>query len=243
MKRWRTIRRIGDYIRIKALEHKQYIVILAALLAFIYIGYEYCFKYSYVLKDPSIMKEIILSYGNFSILVFILMQILQVVVFFIPGELIQVAGGYIFGVFGGGVISLIGITLGSVMVFFISNDYGKPLVEKLMLKKEVKFFKKILDVGSKRIVVFMFYLIPGIPKDALSYICGVSKISFKDFCIYSTLGRIPGIFISSYFGEKIYSRDVTSIIIIGVIMSFLFIIGILKGNIIIKNMIKKKKIY
>jgi len=235
--------RIGDYIRIKILGYKQYIVLLVAFFIFTYIGYEYYFKYSYILINPNIMKEIVLSYGNFSILVFILMQILQVVVFFIPGEFIQVAGGYIFGAFWGGVISLTGITLGSVIVYFIVKGYGKPLVEKLMLKKEVKFFKKILDVGSKRTVVFMFYLIPGIPKDALSYICGVSNISFKDFFIYSTLGRIPAIFISTYFGEKIYSKDVTSLITIGVIMSFLFIIGLLKGNIIIKNMIKKKKIY
>lgn len=237
------MRRIGDYIRINILGHKKDVVLLIFFLIFTYIGCKYYFQYSYVLKNPHIMKEIVLSYGNFSILVFIFMQILQVVVFFIPGELIQVAGGYIFGAFWGGVISLIGITLGGIMVYFIAKGYGKPLVEKLMLKKEVKFFKKILDVGSKRTVVFMFYLIPGIPKDALSYICGVSNISFKDFFIYTTLGRIPGIFISSYFGEKIYSKDVTSLITIGVIMSLLFIIGVLKGNNIINNTIKKKKIY
>ncbi|MBU3160914.1 TVP38/TMEM64 family protein [Clostridium frigoris] len=237
------MKRTWDYIRTKVSRHKQHVVLIAALLIFIYIGYEYSFKYSYIIKNPNIMKEIVLSYGNFSILVFIVMQVLQVVVFFIPGEFIQIAGGYIFGAFWGGVISLMGITLGSMMVYLIAKDYGKPLVEKLMLKKEIKFFKKILDVGSKRIVVFMFYLIPGIPKDALAYICGVSHISFKDFFIYSTLGRIPGIFISSYFGEKIYSKDVTSLITIGVIMSFLFLIGILKGNIIIKNMIKKRKTY
>ncbi|MBW9173843.1 TVP38/TMEM64 family protein [Clostridium estertheticum] len=237
------MKRAWDYIRIKLLRHKQHIIIIAILLIFIYIGYEYSFKYSYIIKNPNMMKEIVLSYGNFSVLVFILMQVLQVVVFFIPGEFIQIAGGYIFGAFWGGMVSLIGITLGSIIVYLIAKDYGKPLVEKLMLKKEIKFFKKILDVGSKRIVVLMFYLIPGIPKDALAYICGVSNISFKDFCIYSTLGRIPGIFISSYFGGKIYSKDVRSLITIGVVMSFLFLIGILKGNVIIKNIIKKKKIY
>ena len=89
----------------------------------------------------------------------------------------------------------------------------------------------------------MFYLIPGIPKDALAYICGVSDISFKDFFIYSTLGRIPGIFISSFFGQRIYARDVTSLITIGVTMSILSILGIFKGDTIIKAMIKKKKTY
>ena len=237
------MKKIRNTIKIKVSENKQYIVLSVVLLFFIYIGYEYYFSYPYILKDPNILKEFVLSYGNLSILVFIFMQVLQVVAFFIPGEFIQIAGGYIFSTFLGGIISLVGITLGSIMVYFISNNYGKPFVEKLILKKEVKVFKKILEAGSKKIVVFMFYLIPGIPKDALTYICGVSNISFKDFLIYSTLGRIPGIFISSYFGQKIYAGDFTSLIIIGVSMSILFILGIFKGNIIIKTMLKRKKMY
>lgn len=237
------MKRIWDTIRMKIAENKQYIVLSVISLFFIYIGYEYYFRYSYILKDPNILKEIILSYGSFSILVFMFMQVLQVVAFFIPGEFIQIAGGYIFGTFLGGIISLMGITLGSIIVYFVSNKYGKPFVEKLISKKEVKFFKKILKAGSKKTVVFMFYLIPGIPKDALAYICGVSNISFKDFFIYSTLGRIPGIFISSFFGQKIYARDATSLITIGITMSILFILGIFKGDTIIKAMIKKKKTY
>ncbi|MCB2290198.1 TVP38/TMEM64 family protein [Clostridium sp. CS001] len=234
---------IWDTLRIKASSMKQYIVLLVVLVFFIYIGYEYYFKYSYILKDPNVLKEVILSYGNFSILVFIFMQVLQVVVFFIPGEFIQIAGGYIFGTFIGGLISLIGITLGSTIAYFISNRYGKPIVENLILNKKIRLFKKILNAGSKNVVVFMFYLIPGIPKDALAYICGVSNISFMNFLIYSTLGRVPGIFISSFFGQKIYARDFTSLIIIGITMVLVSIIGILKGDTIIKAIVKKKKTY
>ncbi|MFT5875913.1 MAG: putative membrane protein YdjX (TVP38/TMEM64 family) [Clostridium sp.] len=237
------MRRIWNTIREKVSEYKQYIVLSAVLLVFIYVGYEYYFKYSYIMKNPNILKEVILSYGSFNILVFILMHVIQVVVFFIPGEFIQVAGGYIFGTFLGSILSLMGITLGSIIVYFISNNYGKPLVEKLILKKKVKFFKKILKEGSKKNVVFMFYLIPGIPKDALAYICGVSNISVKDFFIYSTLGRIPGIFMSSLFGERIYAWDVTTLITIGVTMSILSIVGVYKGNTIINAMTKKKKNY
>jgi uncharacterized membrane protein YdjX (TVP38/TMEM64 family) len=151
------MKRAWNTIKIKASEYKQYIVMSAVLLFFIYVGYEYYFRYSYILKNPNMLKEVIRSYGNFSVLVFISMQVIQVVVFFIPGEFIQIAGGYIFGTFLGTMISLIGITLGSIIVYFISNNYGKPLIEKLILNKKVKFFRKILKAGSKRIVVFMFY--------------------------------------------------------------------------------------
>jgi len=237
------MKKICNAIRIKLSENKQYIVISAVLLFFIYIGYDYYFKYSYIMKNPNILKEVIRSYGNFSILVFILMQVVQVVVFFIPGEFIQVTGGYIFGTFLGGIISLMGITLGSIIVYLFSNSFGKPFVEKIILNKKVKLFKKVLKAGSKKNVVFIFFLIPGIPKDAITYICGVSDISFRDFFIYSTLGRIPGIFISSFFGQKIYSWDVTSLVTIGITMSILSVLGIFKGNTIIKATIKNKKTY
>jgi uncharacterized membrane protein YdjX (TVP38/TMEM64 family) len=236
------MKRIWNTIKTNLSQNKQYIVLTVLLLFFTYMGFEYYFKYSYILKNPNILKKVILSYGNFSILVFLLMHVVQVVIFFIPGEFIQIAGGYIFGTFIGGVLSLVGITLGSIMVYSICNSYGKPFVDKLLLNKKVKFFKKILNVGSKKSVVFMFYLIPGIPKDALTYICGVSNISFKDFIIYSTLGRIPGIFISSYFGQQIDAWDVTSLITITVTMTILSVVGIFKGNTIIKSMVKKKKI-
>ena len=234
---------IWNVISAKVSQYKQYIVLSVILLFFIFIGYEYYFKYSYMLKDPIILKGVILSYGSFSILVFIFMQVLQVVVFFIPGEFIQIAGGYIFGTFLGGLISLIGITLGSAIAYFVSDRYGRPLVEKLLLNKKVIFFRKILKAGSKKTVVFMFYLIPGIPKDALAYICGVSNISFRDFFIFSTLGRIPGIFISSFFGQKIYAQDSVSLIIIGIVMFIVSIVGVFKGESIIKNIVKKKKTY
>jgi len=237
------MKKMWNIITIKFSEYKQYIVLSVILLFFIYTGYEYYFRYSYILDNPNILKEVIRSYGNFSILVFILMQVIQVVVFFIPGEFIQVAGGYIFGTFLGGIISLMGITLGCIMVYLISNNYGKPFVEKIILNKKVKFFRKVLNAGSKKNVVFMFYLIPGIPKDALTYICGVSDISIKDFFIYSTLGRIPGIFISSYFGQKIYAWDVSTLITIGITMTILSLLGIFKGNVIIKAIIRKKKTY
>lgn len=236
------MKNIWNSIRSKALENKHYIILSAISLLFIYIGYQYYFRYSFIIKNPNLLKEVILSYGNFSILVFILMHVIQVVIFFIPGEFIQIAGGYIFGTFIGAILSLIGITLGSLIVYSICNSYGKPFVDKLLLNKKVKFFKKILNAGSKKSVVLIFYLIPGMPKDALAYICGVSNISFKDFIIYSTLGRIPGIFISSFFGQRIYAWDTTTLMIIGVITGILSIVGVYKGNTIIKSMIGNKKI-
>ena len=216
-------------------------LILALVAAFIiFIGYEYYAQYFHMLRNPKTIKKIILSYGKFSIFAFLGLQIIQVVAFFIPGEVIQIAGGYIYGAFWGGVLTLMGISLGSAVVYCISRLYGKPFIRKIISNRHLEFFDKVLKLGSINHIVFLLYVIPGIPKDVLAYICGISDISFKNFMIYSTVGRIPGIFISTYFGARMYSGRKGILIAIAVVMTILFVIGLLKGEKIIKGLVKKE---
>ncbi|NFD91073.1 TVP38/TMEM64 family protein, partial [Clostridium botulinum] len=193
------------------------------------------------LKDPKNIENIILSYGSYGIILFLIFQIIQVVAFFIPGEVMQIAGGYIYGTLLGSVYSLIGITLGSVFVFLLAHIYGRPLVHKIISKKDLKFFDRVLNIGSIKLIVFLLYLIPGIPKDALGYICGISDIKFKDFFILSTLGRIPGVLASAYFGANIHTGNKSILIIVGVVSSLVFIIGVLNGEKIIKKIGKNMR--
>ncbi|MBA5850847.1 TVP38/TMEM64 family protein [Clostridium sp. cel8] len=221
-------------------KYKVYIFWGIILILFIIFSYEYYYKYTYIIRNPRKIKSIIISYGRYSIFVFFMLQMFQVIVFFIPGELIQVAGGYIYGPFIGSILSVIGITTGSIIAYVVSKIFGNPLVNKMLSKKKLKFFRKILNLGSINFVVFLLYLIPGIPKDILAYICGISKISLKDFIIYSTLGRLPGIFISSYFGSKVYSEDKFILIFIFIFMVLLFVIGVFRGEKIVLKFIKNK---
>lgn len=218
---------------------KEYIILIILIAFIIAAAYEYYNQYFYILRNPKKIKEIILSYEEYSVIAFLVLQFIQVVAFFIPGEVIQIAGGYIFGTSLGSAISLLGITLGSSAVYFISSFYGKPFIKKIISKRHMNFFDKILKLGSVNFVVFLLYLIPGIPKDVLAYICGISDIKFKDYLLYSTLGRVPGIFISAFFGARMYSGHKELLIVIAVSMSFLFILGVFKGEKIIKTLVKK----
>lgn len=228
-----VVTKAAQYIK----ENMGGIIFSALIILFLFVGYKYFHDYFYILKDPNEVRNIINSYGQYSILAFILLQILQVVVFFIPGEIVQITGGYIFGTVSGSIISLVGICLGSIIIFMICNIYGKPFVEKVISKRHLNFFKKILKLGSVNYIVFLLYLVPGIPKDALAYICGISDISLKNFVIYSTLGRFPGIFLSAYFGAKIGTDSKEVLILIAVVATVLFILGIIKGEKIIKNIV------
>lgn len=207
-----------------------YILFFLSIAFIIFIGYEYYNRYYYTLKNPEAMKRVINSYGRYGIFIFLIMQILQVVAFFIPGEIFQVAGGYTYGTLPGSIISLLGITLGSTVTFFLSKLCGRAFVTKLVKEDKFSFISRILKLGSTNYIVFLLYLIPGMPKDIMGYICGVSDITYKDFILYSTLGRVPCILISAYFGSKLSINNLPLLVTIAFIMTFLFFLGILKGE-------------
>ncbi|MEY7999759.1 TVP38/TMEM64 family protein [Clostridium sp. Mt-5] len=223
----------------KLTEYKSYLVLGVILVILLIAAYEYYYKYIYIFRDPNKIKNIIMSYGRYGISVFLFIQILQVIAFFIPGEIIQIAGGYIYGTLFGSILSIIGITAGSIIDYSVSRIYGKPLINKIISKRHLRFFDKILQLGSVNYIVFLLYLIPGIPKDILAYMCGISSISLRNFVLCSTFGRLPGIIISTYFGSKIYSGNKIVLIIIAVMMTSLFAIGVLKGEKIIAKTVKK----
>lgn len=210
------------------------------IILLVVVYFQFSRKFT-VFRDPEKLKNLILSFGSYSIFAFIILQMIQVIIFFIPGEVMQVAGGYIFGPIIGGIASAVGIILGSAVAYFIANLCGKKYINKLVEKNNLTKIKKILDAGSNNVVIFVIYFIPGIPKDILVYVAGVSNISLKDFLIYSSVGRLPWIIASAIFGHGIHSGNYASMIIIGIISGVLFLIGILRGHRIIDFFHRKLK--
>jgi uncharacterized membrane protein YdjX (TVP38/TMEM64 family) len=152
------------------------------------------------------LRDWIASAGVGAPLVFIGVQALQVVVFFIPGEIPQIAGGFLFGIWRGTLLSLAGITLGASFNFMMARLLGVPFVRALFPRKNVERVRRIADSGRARLTFFLFFLIPGIPKDVLCYAAGLSSLSLGAFLIFSGLGRLPGILGSALMGEAAASR-------------------------------------
>ncbi len=133
--------------------------------------------------------------------IFVLLQVLQVVVFIIPGEVAQVAGGYLFGMWDGLLLSLLGIVLGSTVSFYLARLLGVPFVRAIFKPEQVERTEKLVSSSRSKLAFFLLFLIPGIPKDILCYVAGLSGIKFYQFLIISTLGRFPGIMGSVMMGD------------------------------------------
>lgn len=216
-------------------KYKELIIIMLFTIITLLLCYKYK-QYILMLKNPNDFKNFIMSFGYLGIIVFVLFQFLQVVIFFIPGEVMQVAGGCIYGTILGSILSLIGITIGSILLFLLSRKYGRPLTEKFVPEKHLNSLENAL--GSKRLnlIVFLLYFLPGLPKDSTIMVCGISKISLKNFLIYSTLGRIPALVLSCYFGSSMLSCNKGPLIIMVIVIVTVFLIGLVKGDYLLKKL-------
>lgn len=203
----------------KRLIFKAFVLLLLAVLAvYLFVHFD-LFRF---FKNREQLVQFIKSY-RYDELVFILLQIVQVVAAPIPGELTGFLGGYIYGPFWGTIYSTIGLTLGSWLAFLLAHFFGEPLVEKIVKKEVFEKFDAFM-VHKGILVSFLLFLIPGFPKDYLCYIMGVSRIPALTFIIVSTVGRFFGTMMLSVSGNMAHEEQywlLGVIAIAGVIVLFL----------------------
>jgi len=141
-----------------------------------------------------------------SILIYIMIQTIQVVVSVIPGQAFQFAAGYLYTFFPGLLFSLIGAALGTSISFCLAKALGKDAVHLFIGEEKTAYYVERLNSKRAYAIVFLIYLIPGIPKDIVSYAAGVSEMEFHPFFTFSMMGRIPGMAGSLLIGA-LYMRE------------------------------------
>jgi uncharacterized membrane protein YdjX (TVP38/TMEM64 family) len=201
-------------------------IILLSILALCFFAFFHYHLSTFFLEREKAIT-FIKSFGPFSVLVFIALKILQVILAPIPGEVTGIIGGYLYGPVLGTLYSTIGLALGSWLAFCLAHLFGKSLVEKIVKPETLRKYDNFLE-HKGRLVIFILFLIPGFPKDSLSYILGLSHMRALPFIVISTAGRLLGTgslsLIGSYARNKQYEG--LAIILIGccvmVIVAYLY---------------------
>ncbi len=178
------------------------------------------------LKSPQALEEFVDRYGAESALVYVLVQATQVVVFVIPGEIVQIAGGYIFGTWLGALLSVAGIFLGTAIAFFAARILGYAVVKALVSPKKMERFEFLIADPKAEIGMFTLFLVPGIPKDSLVYISGLTPIKPLRFFLISMIARFPGLWGAAYIGANLQERDYLPVWILSGVSLVLFLVGI-----------------
>lgn len=185
-----------------------------------------------VFSTPESVREWVSQWGLIAPGIFVLAQALQVMVFVIPGETVQIAGGYLFGFWAGLVLTTIGIAAGSAVNFFLARILGTPFVTSFFKEQQIRKFERISNSPNAQIGFFLLFVIPGIPKDILCYVAGLSPMKFFYFLGISMIGRLPGIVGSTLMGSAAAEKQWTVSIIIFAVACILFAVGfVFKGRI------------
>ncbi len=142
-------------------------------------------------------------------------QFLQVVIFLIPGEITQIAAGYVFGAWWGFAYSIVGILLGAAFDFGFSRAVGRPAVQRIVGRERLAGIDNQFQSRKGLTAVFVLFVLPGMPKDALSFAAGLTAMRFSAFMGISLVARSPALLLSTLFGAEAYNKDFKAMVWIG----------------------------
>ena len=175
-------------------------------------------RYAPFVFDAAALRLWIAQFGLFAPLVFVLIQATQVVVAPIPGQVVALVAGYLFGPLWGTVYSLAGVLIGSAVAFTLSKRYGRSFVEDILHEDVVARFDDFVDtVGVPGL--FAFVIIPGLPDDAICFLSGLTKWRLRTFLAVISVGRLPAYVLTVYAGGELASgRFLEGMALIGVVV-------------------------
>lgn len=178
--------------------------------------------------------ESIQSQGAVGVLMLLGLQFLQVVVAFIPGEVTQVAAGMLYGPWLGSLLILVGCVISSALIYQIVHFLGAPFVRDMVSKEHLEKFYEFEKSGKLTIIVFILFLIPGMPKDVFTYLVPLTNMRLRTFLIATTVGRIPGVLVSTYAAAGLAEGEITTSLIIFGVAAVIAILGIVFRDRIMK---------
>ena len=171
-------------------------------------------------------RDYIRSFGALGWIVLLGLQILQVFIALIPGEVVESAAGYVFGAVSGTLICYVGIAIASVLIFGLTRRYGVKLVEVFVSRERINELRFLNTARKRNTLLFLLYFIPGTPKDLLTYFAGLTDITLKDFLILSLTARLPSVITSTIGGQMLGSENYWGAVLLYGITGALSIAGL-----------------
>jgi uncharacterized membrane protein YdjX (TVP38/TMEM64 family) len=146
-----------------------------------------------------------------------------VVIFFLPGEVLSFAAGYVFGTWHALAYSFAGIMAGSVFNFCLARAVGRPTVARILKPSRLDMVDHLLSGNQGRLAIFSLFLFPLGPTDALCYGAGFSGMSLLEFSAISGTARIPALLFNVYLGARAASHNYVFLVIAGFFLLTAFV--------------------
>lgn len=202
--------------------------IILCILIFAVVGtisYFICKPMLEMSKDPAAFRAYIDEQGIKGILMLMAAMFLQVVAAVIPGGPFEIAAGYAFGVWKGALIADVAMTLGSLFVFLMVRRFGVKFACLFISKKKLDSVKFFHESARRDLLAFIFFLIPGTPKDIFTYVMGFTDMKIPMWLFITFVGRFPAILLSAMSGDSLGAKKYTTFIIMIIIIVVVCVAG------------------
>jgi uncharacterized membrane protein YdjX (TVP38/TMEM64 family) len=154
------------------------------------------------LADPEKVRAWIQSLGAWGPLVIVLLQMSQTLLAPIPGQAIGAVSGYLYGPWLGTLYSMLGVALGSIILFLLARRFGRPLALRLISKSSMARLDELVERGGA-LFFFLLWLFPFTPDDLASLAAGLTCMRLRQFLLLMPLARLPGVFVSVWVGANV----------------------------------------
>lgn len=195
-------------------------------------------KFVKIYSSVDSFQEFTLGFGGWVPLVYFLAHLLQIIIAPLPGNIVALVGGALFGVVKGFILSAAGQISGSLLAFYLARKFGKPLVLKVIGPDIYEKCNKVLS-GRFVLALFLLFLLPFFPDDALCFLAGLSALPLFFFLLLVIFGRLPGIVVATLVGAGVFHLSTGQWVLICV-LSLVFIYFIFKYRRLLEAWLLKK---
>lgn len=151
-------------------------------------------------EDPDGFRSWVDESGAWGRILFVGMVVLQVLVAFIPGEPVELAAGYAFGILEGSLLTMTGFLIGSWIIFLLVRRFGVKLVEVFFPREKIRQIGFLRNPKKALILSFILMAVPGTPKDFLSYFAGLTPLTLRQWLAVVAIARVPSLLTSTITG-------------------------------------------
>lgn len=180
-----------------------------------------------LVSEPETFRQWVDQYGWAGKLLYMGMVIIQIVAAFIPGEPLEIAGGYAFGAVEGTVLCLLADTMGSLLVFLLVRRFGMRLVRLFFSQENIRSARFLQSSPRRTFLFLIVFMIPGTPKDLLCYFAGLTDMRLPVLLLIASLGRIPSVVTSAVGGDALGAKSYGFAAVVFVITLTISIVGLM----------------
>lgn len=212
-------------VRRKALRHRVLIGLVAAAAITALLCWEYLPGLLAWLADARAVRAFVSDHAFVSRLAMLGINIVQVLLAFLPGEPVELASGYAFGFWEGTALCLVASGLATSMIYWATRRWGWKLVGLFFDRSLFDRFSWLKSAKRLELIMFIVFLIPGTPKDFLTYFAGLTNMRFLPVVLIATFGRIPSIVTSTIAASAVGSGNWPLVACTLVASAFLLAVG------------------